>query len=1282
MKKMLVADNAEMNRAILCELFGKEYELIQTDSSEELFRLLMHYKSDISVMLVSESIAQKISAEKTETLKKLKVFANIPVILIRNRENFNRKYDMFFLYNDVVYSPFNPYTVKGRVQNLVELFSYKNKLEHQVKQQMKKILRQNEDIKVKQKKINTINNDMLDILNMVIEYRDVESGKHIRRIQKFTEVLLRALAEKYPKYNLDEEKIALITSASSMHDIGKIAIPDAILLKPGRLTPEEFQIMKMHTTKGCEILEQIESVEKNDYYKYCYDICRYHHEKWDGLGYPDGLVGDEIPIWAQVVALADCYDALTSKRPYKEAYSHEKTVDMIRDGACGAFSEEILDCFGMVLPKFKELALKYADKSVPKEESTIRKYVRNKQSDYSKDVYAKMSRDDLIEMIERQKELLKETHQRDVEVFYASSDYVFEFDLIYDTVHERKGSIRDICGYIPKNYEEAVKLFSESCPEEYRNQFIRKFRLKNIESLSNKENGVVFECLMKLGNENYSNVRCAAIPIFSEGKMIKIFTSMIELHDTMLNHIHQTAKDHDIITGLWNLNGIKREIDDYLSNTGKNGYHLMILVDGDDFGKINRQTSYRFGNEILADIAKELRKQVPDHSVLARIEDDNFLLFIKDCPDKEECMLIVEDIFRGFHKKYQFSEEVVVNTTASIGAAMYPSDGDNFDTLFENVSKAVELVKLNGKNMYMFYHHAMKKDWEIEKYMPETELLKQDSNLQLPEFEKYLIPVIHSGNGRIISYDFVETFGNMEYDWSEENAAVLSLNSIRRLTAEIYAMQQKHIALPRLSLMTVFHHKDCKVIVNGLKEILKQYPIHTGNICIMLTQNMLDQMPMNRLSEFSAAIKHMGFSLGLYQVGSENFNIKCFTEGYFDKIVFAGNFVRDISEGLYPIDLMTYFISYFDKMGIAAEIPSGVGDELIEMIRQKTPVSFGIHKEQWISLEEFQKQMEVSSAVIEYPVLSHENTSLVLSEKMYDEVLEQTKSFIMEWTPRIDRIKISGSFRKLYGYEPDFDDFVKDLNGSKFLHSDDIRKFLEKIHSARSESSYSEAFIRVYSHKVKSYIWNKVKFVAIRNEANIPIKIIAVFADVSDESETFLNDKRKDRTDFITNLYNKRATENKIKSCLYDEGALMSHSLIVAEIGGYDKLEENLGTVFANAVLKETAENIRELFRDSDIIGRSNGNRFIIFVKGMGYGEKLTEKAEQVCMVIKNRYHSDSGEIQIFGKAGVSVFPRDGGTYDELYANALKALDFAKKSMNKEIAFVFDTESDKKLLHD
>ena len=1281
MKKMLVGDNLEMNKIILSEIFGKEYEIIYTSNIEEFLHLLIHYRDEADVILVNQYIAKSLSSEKIELLEKLNVFKNTPVILILDQGHSNKKNTLALPFSDVVHSPVNPYTVKQRVQNLTELFSIKETLENQVQQQMKKIFEQNEALKNKEKKINSINNDMLDVLSMVIEYRDVESGKHIRRIQKFTEELLRTLAVKYPKYNIDEEKIALITSASSMHDIGKIAIPDSILLKPGRLTPEEFQVMKQHTSKGCEILEQIDSVEKNDYYKYCHDICHYHHEKWDGLGYPEGLAGDDIPIWAQVVAIADCYDALTSKRSYKDAFSHERAVEMIRDGACGAFSDEILDCFSMVLPKFKALALKYADKDTDQKENPLQKYINDRND--KDDIYAKMSRNDLIEKIEHQKNLIKETHQQDTDVFYAGTDYVFEFDLSHDTMHERKGQIKDICGYTPKNYEEAVNMLSENCVEDYKNEFLRKFRLKNIDTKT-----VIFECLIRFSSDEISNVRFAAVPIAdNNNKISKIFFSIIELHDTVFNNIYRTSKNYDTITGLFNLNGIKKEINDYLENTGRNGYHLMILVDGDDFRKINQSTSYKFGNEVLAVLASELKKQIPENALIARVEDDNFLIFIKDCPDREDCLLVVEDLFRAYRHEFKYNDKVTVNTTSSVGAVIYPYDGNNFDTLFENASKTVELVKLNGKNMYMFYNPSMQDEWEIDKNNS-CDLANRENDLISMNFDKYLMPVINSNNGHIISYDFIEILWDTNddfsyiYNLSGENMSALSIGSIDRLISEIYNIQQENIVMPKLSLITSFESDDSNNITDALHKILNKYPLKYNNICLMLSQSMIDGMSLNSLSNFSAELKNMGFEIGVYNFGSENFNIKCFADGFFDKIVFSLNFLRDISQGIYPADLAAYFISYFAKTGIIAEMPSGISDELIRMIKQKTSIVFGIHKQQLISLEDFKNQMKTSTIAAEYPVLSHENTSLILNEKMYDEILEQTKSFIMEWTPKSDKIKISGSFKKFYGYEPDFEDFIKNLNESQFIHNDDIGKFLEKINSARSESNYSETFIRVYNKNSTSYSWNRVKFVAIRNSANIPIKVIAVFADVSDESDSFLDEKRKDRTDFITNLYNKRVTENKIKNCLHDENSFSSNSLILAEIIGYDELENSLGTVFANAVLKETAENIKELFRDTDIIGKSSGNKFIIFVKGMGYCSKLTEKAEQVCAIIKNKYHSENGVINIFGKAGISVFPHDGATYDELYANAFKALDLSKNSKNKDISFPFDSENNKKLLHD
>lgn len=210
------------------------------------------------------------------------------------------------------------------------------------------------ELREKARSLNQINEDIIELLGNITEARDTESGEHIRRVKGFTNILARHIMEDHPEYGLDEEKIRLITSASALHDIGKITIPDNILLKPGKFTAEEFDVMKSHCEKGCEILEKAPAGWSKDYLDFSMEICHYHHEKWDGNGYPNGLKGDEIPISAQIVAIADCFDALTTKRVYKEAYSPDKAIEMILNGECGAFSDAMLNAFRKSEKEFKE----------------------------------------------------------------------------------------------------------------------------------------------------------------------------------------------------------------------------------------------------------------------------------------------------------------------------------------------------------------------------------------------------------------------------------------------------------------------------------------------------------------------------------------------------------------------------------------------------------------------------------------------------------------------------------------------------------------------------------------------------------------------------------------------------------------------------------------------------------------------------------------------------------------------------------------------------------------
>ncbi len=231
------------------------------------------------------------------------------------------------------------------------------------------------ELQEKNERLSRLNEDIIGFLGNIVEARDTESGEHVRRVKGFTHILAEQVMKDYPEYGLTMEKVDLIASASALHDLGKIAIPDAILLKPGKLTSEEFETMKEHSTRGCEILKLAPMDWSEEYLHTSIDICKYHHEKYDGSGYPDGLVGDEIPISAQIVSVVDCFDALINKRCYKEAYPFDVAYSMILGGECGVFSPKILECF----KKCKERFIEHAKNK----ESTFEIKAHVKTSDYS-----------------------------------------------------------------------------------------------------------------------------------------------------------------------------------------------------------------------------------------------------------------------------------------------------------------------------------------------------------------------------------------------------------------------------------------------------------------------------------------------------------------------------------------------------------------------------------------------------------------------------------------------------------------------------------------------------------------------------------------------------------------------------------------------------------------------------------------------------------------------------------------------------------------------------------
>lgn len=358
MDKILIVDDAAMNREMLGMIFKEQYEVLYAADGEEACEIIDKLKTDISIIFLDLMMPKKNGLQVLSHMRRRNMHELIPVIMITgegSEESDLKAYE--FGADDVVYKPFKARVVIRRAMNLIEQYKHRNQIETE-------LARRTEEVVKSKEQMEKMNEFLMDALGSVVEFRSLESGEHVKRVKLFTKIILDYVRSCYPAYGLTKRQIELMSQAAALHDVGKVAIPDDILKAPRKLTPSEYDQMKRHTTLGCDILEKFRIMD-DETFEYCYNICRWHHEKVDGKGYPDGLKGDEIPIYCQAASIADCFDALVSARVYKNAVDCVEAYNMIVRGECGAFSEEILNCFEMA-----KLEMFMAVEKVQKEEYT------------------------------------------------------------------------------------------------------------------------------------------------------------------------------------------------------------------------------------------------------------------------------------------------------------------------------------------------------------------------------------------------------------------------------------------------------------------------------------------------------------------------------------------------------------------------------------------------------------------------------------------------------------------------------------------------------------------------------------------------------------------------------------------------------------------------------------------------------------------------------------------------------------------------------------------------
>lgn len=664
-RKILVVDDSEMNRSLLCDMLSGNYEILEAENGLEASAVLQSREQEIALMLLDIVMPKMDGFELLTVMNKNGWIKNIPVIIISSEtvpSYVDKAYDLGV--QDYISRPFDERIVQRRVSNTLMLFVKQKELSHMVMEQFKE--RENE------------NALMTEILSNIVESRNGESGLHVLHIRMLTETLLLKLLEKTNQYPVSKQDISLICNASSFHDIGKMALPMEILNKPGKLTAEEFEIMKTHTIEGARLLKDLPMRENEPLVKIGYDICRWHHERYDGGGYPDGLKGDEIPIAAQVVALADVYDALRSSRVYKPPYSHEKTIHMIMNGECGVFNPILLECLSELSDTLEETVSVTSGSAISEE-----KMIQAIEQQFEKGG---------IDLSDRTLRILERERMKYRFFANISQEIQFEYTKIPEmlTLSEWSAEYLGLPEIImnPRETVWGTEIFRKEDFEQL---------LQTLEDEIWEKNVFERDYLLSINGRKRWN-RVIAKSIWS-GEEPREFTGaigkIVDVHDDK-NKMKQlkSISEHDTLTGLLNHKTAKGRIKEILNRDGELKY-ILILLDLDGFKQANDQYGHLFGDEVLKYVAATLSKSVRGADLVARMGGDEFLLFM---PYKDETQLPVDRIFRildsdfkGFH------------VSASMGVAKANECGRDYDRLFHMADVALYQVKKNGKHGYCFY---------------------------------------------------------------------------------------------------------------------------------------------------------------------------------------------------------------------------------------------------------------------------------------------------------------------------------------------------------------------------------------------------------------------------------------------------------------------------------------------------------------------------------------------------------------------------------------------------
>ncbi|MDE7261876.1 MAG: diguanylate cyclase [Oscillospiraceae bacterium] len=669
-QRILIADDSEINRSILADMLGDEYEIIEAENGVEAVSALQKYCTEIDLVLLDIVMPEMDGFEVLSVMNRNHWIEDIPVIMISAETapaHIERAYNLGV--TDFITRPFNALVVHRRVVNTTLLYAKQKKLVGMVADQIYEKERQN-----------TL---MIDILSHTVEFRNGESGFHVLHIRTLTEFFLQQLLLKTDRYKITPSDIPLICNASALHDIGKIAIPDTVLNKPGRFTDEEFAIMKTHTTVGSEMMDKIPVHRDDPLINVTRDICRWHHERWDGRGYPDGLRGDQIPISAQVVALADVYDALTSARVYKPPFSHDKAIQMILNGECGTFNPLLLEIL-------RECGDQLPDQVESGEQG-------NASQLEMRSVAQEMRHYEELSASERTLQLLE--HERMKYSFFAAMSQEVQFE------YTRNPSMV-VLNTWGANFlglkETVMDPLDNPQVKELMDPKVQASLIRAVHAATPNQPMVRYECQINLGGQpRWCQIIARTTWSGDEPPQYTgVIGKAVDIHDSQMKMAAlERAASHDTLTGLLNHASAKKRIMHRLEE--QKGQFALVIFDLDHFKDANDTYGHSFGDEVLKFLAAKIHDSIRGADIAARVGGDEFLLFLEYRGNLEPIISrIFNSISGSSYEQFPIS--------LSMGVARTEVVGTEYDTLFHAADQALYQVKRSGRGRYSFYDETMR----------------------------------------------------------------------------------------------------------------------------------------------------------------------------------------------------------------------------------------------------------------------------------------------------------------------------------------------------------------------------------------------------------------------------------------------------------------------------------------------------------------------------------------------------------------------------------------------